>query len=50
MKITLTLILTLICCIVFPQNKTIEITNLQRSQIENGYGMFIYYGINTFTS
>ncbi len=48
MKTVITLVLTLISLFVFSQTPTREMTRLQKSQIERGYGMFIHFGINTF--
>ncbi len=48
MKTVITLVLTLISLFAFSQNPTSEMTRLQKSQIERGYGMFIHFGINTF--
>jgi alpha-L-fucosidase len=48
MKTVISLILTLISLFVFSQTPTREMTRLQKSQIERGYGMFIHFGINTF--
>lgn len=48
MKTKITVWLVLFNAIVFAQTSTKEITNLQKSQIERGYGMFIHFGVNTF--
>jgi alpha-L-fucosidase len=48
MKIRLLILLFINSLLINSQNQIQEITASQRSQIKNGYGMFIHFGINTF--
>lgn len=48
MKTIITLFLFLVSFCVFSQTTTNQISKLQLSQIERGYGMFIHFGVNTF--
>jgi alpha-L-fucosidase len=48
MKIKFSILLLVYSLLIYSQSPTKEVSSLQLSQIKNGYGMFISYGINTF--
>lgn len=48
MKRTFFLLSLIISLNLWSQTKKVEITSLQKQQIERGYGMFIHFGVNTF--
>lgn len=48
MKKYFVLLILMLSLNLWSQSKVVEISKLQRSQIERGYGMFIHFGVNTF--
>ncbi len=48
MKKSLLLLILTFSLNLWSQSKVVELSKLQRSQIERGYGMFIHFGVNTF--